>query len=62
MKKKYVNPATVSVATIEQSALLEHSYGWVHSKKQDFFDEEADAQDEVAPTDKSVWDDEKNWD
>ena len=62
MKKKYVNPTVTVMNFHREGVLLMHSYDWGDAKKQSFFDEEADAQDEVAPTDKSTWDDEKNWD
>jgi len=65
MKKKYVSPV-VSMTSLDRDGSLlmisGHEYDWGDAKKQSFFDEEADAQDEVAPTDKSAWDDEKNWD
>jgi len=62
MKKVYVSPKTIITCSFPESELLGHSYEFIDAKKQSFFDEEADAQDEVAPTDKSTWDDEKNWD
>ena len=62
MKKVYVSPKTIITCSFPESELLGHSYGDADAKKHSFFDEEDDAQSEVAPTDKSTWDDEKNWD
>ena len=62
MKKKYVSPV-VSMTSLDRDGSLlmisGHEFDWGDAKKQNFFEED-DA--EVAPTDKSTWDDEKNWD
>ena len=60
MKKIYVSPKTIITSSYLESALLGHSYGDADAKKNGFFEDDEDNQ-EVAPTDKSVWDDEKTW-
>ena len=62
MKKVYQKPRIDVVTYMSENRFLEQSYDHADAKKQSFFDEEDDAQSEVAPTDKSTWDDEKNWD
>lgn len=51
MKKKYVSPEIKVVKTVTEGVILDHSYGWVESKK-GFFDDE---DDDLKSSD--LWDD-----